>query len=267
MISVVIPLYNKEQDIKETVLSVLNQSYENFEIIVINDSSTDNSLQVIQSINDDRIRVFTKKNGGVCSARNYGIKKAIYEWIALLDADDLWDQNHLELLVQAINKFPNHKFFASNLKDHEISKPYPEEHNFVLQDFYSSYLSMKSIVNSSTCVIHRDVFDTVGFFNESLVRGEDIEMWDRIAQKYPLVKINAETVNYRLDASNRAMHKSVPLEKCFVEVIPSSSIGKNTTRSKFLKHHVILKLKSTLIRKEYKDFLKLMCKYNFRLLK
>lgn len=111
------------------------------------------------------------------------------------------------------------------------------------------------------------MFDTVGFFDEGLVRGEDIEMWDRIAQKYPLVKINAETVDYRLDTSNRAMLRRVPLEKCFVEVISSSSLGKKTSRSKFLKHHVILKLKSTLIRKEYKDFLKLMCKYNFRLLK
>jgi len=91
MFSVVIPLYNKERSVKNTIESVLNQTFQDFEVIVVNDGSTDNSLEVVKSFNDERIRIINQKNSGVSSARNRGIKEAKYEWIAFLDADDLWE--------------------------------------------------------------------------------------------------------------------------------------------------------------------------------
>lgn len=267
MVSVVIPLYNKEQDIKYTLNSVINQSFRDFEIVVVNDGSTDDSLQIVKSLGDTRINIISKENEGVSSARNRGIKEAKYKWVALLDGDDIWEINHLEALLQAIDKFPEKKFFATNLQENGHNQRIDTINFFVLDDFYSSYLSMKTIVNSSTTLIHKSVFEKVGGFNEVLVRGEDIDMWDRIAQEYQMVKVDLATVYYRLDASNRAMNKQVPLNKCFVEVIPAKAVEVKTSRGRFLKHHVKLKLKSCFFKKEFLDFFKLVFKYNFRIIR
>ncbi|HOA81558.1 MAG TPA: glycosyltransferase family 2 protein, partial [Defluviitaleaceae bacterium] len=114
MFSVVIPLYNKELSIGNTIQSVLDQTYQEFEIVVVNDGSTDNSLQIVEQINDPRIRIINKPNGGVSSARNRGIKEAKSEWIALLDGDDLWTPNYLIEMKNLINDFHNNKFFGCN---------------------------------------------------------------------------------------------------------------------------------------------------------
>ena len=106
LFSVVIPLYNKRDYIKETIESVLLQTYTDFEIIVVNDSSTDDSLAIVQSFNDSRIRIYTKPNGGVSDTRNYGLKKALGEYICFLDADDLWTSEYLYNLHCIILKYP-----------------------------------------------------------------------------------------------------------------------------------------------------------------
>src|SRR5690554_7052561 len=98
MFSVVIPLYNKELSINNTIQSVLNQTFQDYEIVVVNDGSTDKSLEVVKQINDFRIRIINKLNGGVSSARNRGIEESKFDWIAFLDGDDLWMENHLEIL-------------------------------------------------------------------------------------------------------------------------------------------------------------------------
>ena len=105
--SVVIPLFNKEHFIEKTIQSVLNQTLQDFEIIIINDGSTDASLEKVELINDDRISVFTTKNLGVSHARNYGIQKAKGHDIAFLDADDYWESEFLESIKGLIEKYPN----------------------------------------------------------------------------------------------------------------------------------------------------------------
>ena len=94
-ISVVIPLYNKENAIVKTLQSVFDQTISDFEVVVVDDGSTDNSLEVVRAIRDARIRVIHKENGGVSSARNVGIKAAKGQYVALLDGDDLWQPNGL----------------------------------------------------------------------------------------------------------------------------------------------------------------------------
>ena len=102
MISVVIPLYNKEKQIAKTLQTVLNQTYQNFEIVIVNDGSTDGSVEEVLRISDSRIRLVNQENGGVSAARNRGIDEAKGEYIAFLDADDLWDIDHLEVLYQLL---------------------------------------------------------------------------------------------------------------------------------------------------------------------
>lgn len=100
MISIIIPLYNKATSIKRTIHSVLSQSYTDFELIIINDGSTDNSAEIVnKQFYDKRIRYIYQDNAGVSSARNRGIKEAIGEWILFLDADDILYPNALKILI------------------------------------------------------------------------------------------------------------------------------------------------------------------------
>nr|WP_298561232.1 glycosyltransferase family A protein [uncultured Prevotella sp.] len=98
MISVVIPLYNKEASIKQSLMSVLSQSYQDFEVVIVDDGSTDNSVAKVEEIQDSRIRLIRQENGGPSKARNTGVKNAKGEWVLFLDADD-------ELLPNALNVF------------------------------------------------------------------------------------------------------------------------------------------------------------------
>ena len=117
--SVIIPLYNKEDYIKNTLKSVFNQSFQDFEVIIVDDGSTDKSLQIVKQFIDDRLKVYIQKNQGVSVARNFGIEKAKSEYIALLDADDLWYENHLFELKKLIEIFPDAGLFCTN---HEIKR-------------------------------------------------------------------------------------------------------------------------------------------------
>lgn len=114
MISIVIPLYNKEQTIINTLNSVFKQTYSNFEIVIINDGSTDNSVKIInQNFDDARIRIINQKNAGVSAARNKGIEESRGEWISFLDGDDEWLPNYLEEVQKAIEKYPNNSIIIT----------------------------------------------------------------------------------------------------------------------------------------------------------
>ena len=112
MISVVVPVYNKQNSIKRCIESVLKQSYINWELLLIDDGSTDNSAKIIQPyLKDDRIHYYHKENGGVSSARNMGIRKAKGEWIIFLDSDDYFLPNALNSLLQTAE--PNHVLISA----------------------------------------------------------------------------------------------------------------------------------------------------------
>ena len=112
--SVVIPLYNKENHIQKTLNSVLSQSFTDFEIIIINDGSTDNSLDKVQEIKDSRINIYTTPNHGVSKARNTGILKSNSQYICFLDADDFWYENHLSQMKRLLDSFPECGLFATS---------------------------------------------------------------------------------------------------------------------------------------------------------
>lgn len=113
MISVVIPLYNKEATIISTVSSVLNQVFTDFELVIVDDGSTDNGVNVIKSFtNDSRVKIFQQENQGVSVARNKGVEIAIYEYVAFLDGDDLWEPEYLEKMVEGITRYPEAGMFC-----------------------------------------------------------------------------------------------------------------------------------------------------------
>ncbi len=209
--SIIIPLFNKEKHIKATINSVLSQSYTNFEIIIINDGSTDNSETIVSKIQDSRIQIYTTKNKGVSHARNFGISKSKSPYIVLLDADDIWKPNHLEHLKQMNEAFPNCGMYATAYVKRKygkifkaIFKALPKDENWtgIINHYFESTLA-NSIASGSSVMIPKNVFNNIGDFNIQYNSGEDTDMWIRIALNYPVAFTNKVSVIHNMDATNK----------------------------------------------------------------
>lgn len=204
MFSVVIPLYNKELSVKSTVQSVLNQSFSDFEIVIVNDGSTDNSVEVVEGFDDPRIRIIHQKNQGVSAARNKGIEEAKYEWIAFLDADDLWKENHLKEMMRVIGAFPREKVFCTSYIRSDEEEPDMENDNIELITNYFKHSLEAPFFWTSVVCMNKTVFSEVGGFKTFLSRGEDLDLWDRIGRRYHFVRSHKITGVYRIEAENRS---------------------------------------------------------------
>lgn len=215
MISVVIPLYNKEKSIRGTLLSVCTQTYTDFEVIVVDDGSTDKGGIIAASFPDKRISVIHKPNGGVCSARNLGVQKANGEFIAFLDADDYWEPTYLETLVQLINDYPKAGIWGLNfgtmLGDKKISKPSPLYPGF--RGIIHNPWIKGSPFWTSAIGISKTAFEKVNGFDTRIHCGEDIDLWYRIMLEFPCAFHDIVLCYYRIDAENRAMNHSFPLTR------------------------------------------------------
>ncbi|WP_430466588.1 glycosyltransferase family 2 protein [Winogradskyella ouciana] len=205
--SVVITVYNKADFIKNTLNSVLNQSFKDFEIIVVNDGSTDESEAIINSFNDTRIRLITTKNQGASVARNTGIKVAKYNYIALLDGDDIWDKEYLKTIHTANLKFPEHKIFATAIAQKYEHKTVPVSYNFKQSELYMSYnyfeASQKySLLTSSSVVFKKSILEKTGYFDPLIISGQDTDMWIRFGLHYDILFINKQLVIYNYSPSS-----------------------------------------------------------------
>jgi len=206
--SVIIPLYNKQSYIKRAIESVLSQSYNDFEVIVVNDGSTDNSLQEALSITDSRLRIIDKPNGGVSSARNRGIDEAKNEWICFLDGDDILYSNALEEYAKLHCLFPEINVLCGSI---DVSvKSYPaQQKRYIIDNYYKAniYSEMRtgvSVLCTDCICIHRSCFDAVGVFNSHFTHGEDLDMWDRLQSKYMFAKSEIPVAYYDMAAENRS---------------------------------------------------------------
>ena len=190
--SVIIPLYNKEKFVENTLKSVLNQSFINFEVIIVNDGSTDASEEKVKQFNDDRIRYFSKENEGVSTARNYGITIAKSEYITFIDADDLWHPDFLQEMFQNINRFPNQKIFSGAIEVETIAKTLKAQYSIEktsdceIVNYFDA--SIKTTVICTSCaVFHKSIFDEIGDFDSNLKSGQDTDLWIRMGLIYPVV--------------------------------------------------------------------------------
>ena len=117
--SIVIPLYNKEKDIKKTLESVFEQSFQDYEIIIVDDGSTDSSRKIVLALDDPRIELYSKQNEGVSKTRNLGVEKANTDHIVFLDADDYWYPNHLENLNSLVINYPKEFWYATAYEEQQ----------------------------------------------------------------------------------------------------------------------------------------------------
>lgn len=214
--SVVIPLYNKEKEIVDTINSVLEQTYKADEIIVVDDGSTDNSVNIILEIFKDKIKLIQQQNLGVSEARNKGISKAKNEYICLLDADDLWEKDFLSEIRKMIQLYPEAVFYSTahkiidengNIIKNKVS--FPLDFMGIIEDFPKIFSKNYGIINSSSVCIRKSIFEQGIHFPKGEKRGEDICYWLKLSLKGPLAFSAKPLSIYKLNASNRSgvIHK------------------------------------------------------------
>ena len=180
LISVIIPCYNGEKFIAECVESVLQQTYPSFEVIVVNDGSTDKSADIIRRYTDARVTCFYKENGGLSSARNYGITKAKGEAIAFLDCDDTWHRKKLEKLVPYLEG--NDLVYSGFIERIEGEGAPVNKQKSTSIPLKTKLLTGNAISGSgSSVVVKHSALVSLGTFREDLAIGEDWELWTRVA--------------------------------------------------------------------------------------
>lgn len=254
MFSIIIPLYNKEYSIKDTINSVLSQDFDDFEIVIVNDGSTDNSSKVVERIVDSRIRLIHQKNQGVSAARNRGIKEAKYSWVAFIDGDDLWTTGHLSEILKMMTIFPDAKVYTTSFRYSDGLYTYKhsrENSIFRIGNYFKEALS-EALICTGTVVVDKSCLKTIGSFNEKLNRGEDLELWTRLAKNYSIIKSNKETLVYRLEAENRT-GLSKDIERTHVYYINLDSIN-DVDEMTYYKKSIIRRMFSYLKALDFKNF-------------
>lgn len=219
-ITIVIPLYNKEKSVRATLESVLAQSYTDYEVIVVDDGSTDNSLKVVQELisrlenGDRRLNIVSQANAGVSAARNKGIQEAKSQYVAFLDADDIWDKDYLAEQVKMIHDFPEAKMWSVNFAAtsngemcHQYNTGLPDGFRGYVKDYFQRQGHESELAHPSSVVIRKEVFDTIGMFDERIKYSEDSDMWFRMNAVYKTAFYDRIMVSYEQEAENRAMNR------------------------------------------------------------
>lgn len=209
-VTVVIPLYNKEKHILRSVRSVLDQTVQSFEIVIVDDGSTDQGAAVVQGIPDPRIRLIRQENQGVSAARNHGVRESSHALIAFLDADDAWKPDFLETVLALHAKYPDAGAFATDYETSTGGSVKPVRHlaipphpwSGILPDFFASMLGQPPVWTSAV-LVKRQVFEAIGGFQVGEVIAEDVDLWCRIALKYPIAYDTKVCATYYLDSENR----------------------------------------------------------------
>lgn len=266
MFSVVIPLYNKEDSISNTIQSVLSQSYRNFELLIINDGSTDNSLDIVRSIDDSRIVIVNQSNSGVSNSRNSGIAISRKEWIVFLDADDLWKSNYLQKLHDIIQDEKNEisiivSGYSSVLKDGTVLKRFAIPFDSGFYNYFEVFNALGySVVHTSAVCIKKSLLSRVGMFNERLTHGEDIDLWERIAKQHHMYFINDVYTMYIQDSENRAMSRIPDLKNTRVFNIDVSTI-KGESQILYFKTRILRVVFENIKKRKYNVAKRLLVKY------
>lgn len=261
--SVIVPLYNKSYSLKRCVDSVLAQAHSNFELVIVNDGSTDNSLAVVFSlyekeIDSGLIKVLDQKNQGVSCSRNNGVKLAKSEYVCFLDADDEWENDFLQKMNALINDFPKailyclaHKVSKKNNSPIKPKHGLSDAHRGYVSDFFKSS-SIGSVANSSKVCVKKNDFISLGGFPVGVVAGEDLYLWIMLALNGKVAcEMSYSTIVYIEDDESRgARVNSVPYPFVYFSQNKQKIINKSLHKYLF----VIF----------YKHFFSSLCSYKFK---
>ncbi len=229
MISIVVPLFNKALHIERAIQSVIKQSYKNFELIVVNDGSTDKGPEIVKRMYDSRIMLIHQDNAGVSAARNRGIAASRGDMVAFLDADDEWKPDFLETINRLRNKYPGAGIYATayNIVNERHSEINPKFIGIMVSSwegmipsyFRSAALGTPPVSSSASCVPKIVLIEMSGF-SVGRRMGEDLDLWGRIALHYPIAFSSKIGAVYYKDAENRACALFRPTdEHPFIETV------------------------------------------------
>ena len=246
MFSIVIPVYNKFRYILKAINSVKNQTFTQWELIIIDDGSTDSSSIIIKDSIvgfEEKIKFFSQVNQGVSFTRNIGVAAAQYDYVAFLDADDWWEPTFLEEMALLINYNQDSVWFASdyyyvkNGQKNIENKGIPSGFKTGYLDFIKTYSSsFCALVNCSFVVVKKDVFLQLGGFKKELKFGEDIHLWLQLACSFPLAYIAKPLSNsfQDVDSSRAIGWKLYPPETSFLFQLSEIENNKDNKELKFL---------------------------------
>ena len=235
--SIIIPLYNKAPYIERAVKSVLSQDYPHFEIIIVNDGSSDGGEKIVTKIVDERLKLVSQKNAGVSAARNTGAKEAQYEYLAFLDGDDTYEPNFLSEIIKLIGNFPNAGIYGtSNSFIYPNGKKVAEDFRYLfngkeqglLEDYFGLFAQIqKSPFSNSNLCIPKKIYQEFGGYKVGVKLTEDSDLWCRIALKYDVAfSVNA-LANYfvALEGSTHTIFENKDFE--VVNTLQSALDNKN----------------------------------------
>ncbi|MGD1929029.1 MAG: glycosyltransferase family 2 protein [Leptolyngbyaceae cyanobacterium] len=241
-VSIVIPVYNGAKTIARTLESILKQTYQDLEIIVINDGSKDNTLEVVAGFEDPRIKVCSYPNGGLPVARNRGIDNATGEFISFVDADDLWSQDKIECQVNALNRDEKAGVAYSwtafiDEYDNFLYACVPLHH---AGDVYPALLVRNFIANGSNILVRRSIVEEVGQFDPNLHSVEDWEYYLRLAARCNFSVVKKHQIYYR--KSSQAMSASVPRMESYGLTVIERAFSQAPKDLQYLKPRSLSKL-------------------------
>ncbi len=217
-VSVIIPTYNRAKFLPRTIDNVLCQTYQDFEILVIDDGSSDNTREIMQEYikkHTGKIRYFYKENGGVPTARNLGIQLSNAEFIAFLDSDDIWDADKLKYQMQYMDEHPQIYMCNTDVEyidEDDKSLGYSKRRNKIPFDgMVFRYVFQHHGIVTSTMVVKKCVFDKIGLLDENLPIGDDTDIILRIAKSFQIGFIEKPLVKYRMHNMNISKHADTHL--------------------------------------------------------
>ena len=245
-ISVIIPAYNAEQTILKTIESVRQQTFSDFEIIVINDGSKDKTLELLQTIQDQRLKVFSYENGGLCTARNRGISHATGEFIAFLDADDLWTADKLELQLTALQQNSqagvaySWTCFMDVDEQGKASSFLPSPKYSFAGNVYQNLLVSDFVHSGSNTLIRREAIESVGEFDSVCTGCADWDYWMRLSVRWQFVVVAKYQILYRrthgsMSSKVEVMRKEalIAIEKAYQAAPPELQYLKTHSMTSF----------------------------------
>jgi glycosyltransferase involved in cell wall biosynthesis len=215
--TVIIPLYNKEKYIENAIKSVLNQTFTDFNLVIVNDCSTDKSVEIASKYISDTVEIIHhKKNAGLAAARNSGIKNSNSNYITYLDADDLWKPTFLESIFQLIQNFPEARIFGTNYEEiwGAVIKN-PLNGSEILPIDFTGYINFFKInvkqgiyTHGSVC-FHKEVFEKIGYYNEDIGFSEDLDFNIRANYNFKLAYDNSVQMSYFMQTENQLTQSSL----------------------------------------------------------
>lgn len=239
LVSVIIPTYNRQATIIRALDSVLDQTYSNLEVIIVDDASTDSTVQMVNAYRDNRVHLICiPVNGGANAARNRGIAAARGRYIAFQDSDDEWDRDKLQIQIEDML----HRGLAASFCAHRliqgmnetiVPKDYEDKEKY--EDDLRKVLSERNVISTQTLIVRKDVFGVIGDFDEEMPRLQDYEFVIRLAQKEKIGYIAKPLVFvYRMDVSISTNIEALYRAMAFLIIKHGNFLNLNSFLSSFL---------------------------------